>query len=413
MTDWTGCGFNTALLHAGSREEIFGATLPPVYQTSAFQHKSAEELEKIFANKAPGFSYTRIGNPTVSAFEQKMTQLEGGAASAACASGMAALSGALLNLVRAGDEIVAAAGLYGGTVELLHSFEALGIRTRYVPKNTVSEYEKRINGKTRVVFAETIGNPRLDVTDIAAVAEMAHRYGIPLVIDNTVATAYLVQPLKLGADVVVNSSSKYINGSSDAISGVLTYSGKFDWDVQRYSELQPYRRFGRMSYMVRLRQELLPALGACLAPQNALLNCIGLETLGLRMERQCANAQELAQFLEQLGGVTVNYPGLQSSAYYALSQRQFRHGSGAIITFRAGSKERAFQILNALTIPYLVSNIGDTKTLVIHPASTLAVHLSPEEQAASGVYDDLIRVSVGIEDIEDLKRDFSHAVKGE
>lgn len=406
-------GFNTSLLHGAWEENSFGATVVPIYQSSAFRHESAEELEKIFANKAMGFSYTRINNPTIEAFEKRITTLEHGVASVACASGMAALTNALMNILRTGDEVVAAAGLYGGTVELFKSLADYGIKTNYVKQNTPEAYEELINDKTRVVFAETIGNPKLDVTDIEAVAAVAHAHDLPFIVDNTVATAYLVTPLDLGADIVVNSSSKYINGNSDAISGILTYGGKFDWDFTKYPGLLPYKRFGKMAYMVKLRGEFFQNTGACLSPQNAFLNTIGIETLGLRMERQCENALSLATFLEGLSeDIVVNYPGLKSSPYHETAKKQLHGGYGAIVTFRAGSKKKAFSIINALKIPYILSNIGDTKTLVIHPLSTIAVHLNEEEQKLSGVYDDLVRISVGIEDIEDLKEDFKQAISG-
>lgn len=405
-------GFNTTLLHAGVEEYPQGATLVPIYQSSAFRHESAEKLEQIFENKAMGFSYTRINNPTVEAFERRITQLEGGIASVACASGMAALTNALLNILQTGDHIVAAAGLYGGTVELLSELEAYGITTSYVTENEPKAYERLITEHTKVIFAETIGNPKLDITDIAGVAEVAHQHGLPLFIDNTVATPYLVQPLKLGADVVIHSSSKYINGSSDAISGILTLGGNFKWDTNRYPGLKPYQKYGKMAYIAKLRNGLFRNFGACLSPQNAFLNQIGLETLGLRMERQCQNALGLAKYLSTLSDeITVEYPGLESSAYYELANRQLSGKYGAILTFRAGSKERAYQIINALKIPYILSNIGDTKTLVIHVASTIAAHLSEEERQLSGVYDDLVRVSVGIEDVEDLKEDFRQAIQ--
>lgn len=407
-------GFNTDLLHAVDDANPHGATLVPVYQSSAFAHESAEKLEKVFDNKAMGFSYTRINNPTIESFEKRITKLEHGIASVACASGMAALSNAFLNILRSGDEIVSASGLYGGTMELFHDLEAFGIVTHYVQKNTPEEYEKLMNEKTRVVFAETIGNPKLNVTDIAAVAEVAHAYGIPLIVDNTVATPCLVRPLDLGADIVVNSSSKYINGSSNSISGILTDKGNFTWTADKYPGMKDYLKYGKMAYIVKLRNGLFRNMGACLSPQNAFLNNLGLETLGLRMERQCANAMHLAHFLENLDeDITVNYPGLEESPYFKIAQKQFTGGYGAILTFRAGSKERAFQIINSLKIPFILSNIGDTKTLVIHPASTIAVHLSEEEKDFSGVYDDMIRVSVGIEDIEDLEQDFKNAIKGE
>ena len=405
-------GFNTGLLHGTNEKYPQGATQVPIYQSSAFRHDSAEDLEKIFDNKKMGFSYTRINNPTVESFEKRVTMLEDGIGSVACASGMAALTNAFLNILQAGDEIVAACGLYGGTVELFDDLKPFGISVKYVKENKPEAFEAETTEKTRLVFAETIGNPKLDVTDIQAVAEVAHKYDVPLIVDNTVATPYLIQPLKLGADIVVHSSSKYINGSSDAISGILVCGKGLKWDPDRYPGLAPYRKFGPFAYIAKLRNGLFRNTGACLAPQNAFLNNLGLETLGLRMQRQCDNALELARFLQGLGGdIEVNYPGLEESPYHEIAKKQFRNGYGAIVTVRTGSKEKAFSIINSLKIPLIISNIGDTKTLVIHPESTIAAHISDEEKQQSGVFEDLIRISVGIEDIEDLKEDFKQAIE--
>lgn len=405
-------GFNTGLLHGTNEKYPQGATQVPIYQSSAFRHDSAEDLEKIFDNKKMGFSYTRINNPTVESFEKRVTMLEDGIGSVACASGMAALTNAFLNILQAGDEIVAACGLYGGTVELFDDLKPFGISVKYVKENKPEAFEAEITEKTRIVFAETIGNPKLDVTDIQAVAEVAHKYDVPLIVDNTVATPYLIQPLKLGADIVVHSSSKYINGSSDAISGILVCGKGLKWDPDRYPGLAPYRKFGPFAYIAKLRNGLFRNTGACLAPQNAFLNNLGLETLGLRMQRQCDNALELARFLQGLGGdIEVNYPGLEESPYHEIAEKQFKNGYGAIVTVRTGSKEKTFSIINSLKIPLIISNIGDTKTLVIHPESTIAAHISDEEKLQSGVFEDLIRISVGIEDIEDLKEDFKQAIE--
>lgn len=405
-------GFNTGLLHGTNEKYPQGATQVPIYQSSAFRHDSAEDLEKIFDNKKMGFSYTRINNPTVESFEKRVTMLEDGIGSVACASGMAALTNAFLNILQARDEIVAACGLYGGTVELFDDLKPFGISVKYVKENKPEAFEAEITEKTRIVFAETIGNPKLDVTDIQAVAEVAHKYDVPLIVDNTVATPYLIRPLKLGADIVVHSSSKYINGSSDAISGILVCGKGLKWDPDRYPGLAPYRKFGPFAYIAKLRNGLFRNTGACLAPQNAFLNNLGLETLGLRMQRQCDNALELARFLQGLGGdIEVNYPGMEESPYHEIAKKQFKNGYGAIVTVRTGSKEKAFSIINSLKIPLIISNIGDTKTLVIHPESTIAAHISDEEKLQSGVFEDLIRISVGIEDIEDLKEDFKQAIE--
>ena len=404
--------FNTDLLHAGVVREVNGATLPPIYQSSAFEQETASDLEKIFENKAPGYCYTRVGNPTVTAFENRITKLEGGMASIACASGMAAIMNAILNIVRSGDEIVSSASLYGGTIDLLRGIEEFGIRTRYVKNNDWEGIENSINAHTRLLFAETIGNPCLDVTDVERLAEIAHSHKIPLILDNTTATPYLFQGLEHGADIVVNSSSKYINGNSNAISGILTYSGKFTWDPKMYPQIAAYKKFGPMAYIARLRNSLFRDTGACLSPMNANLNLLGMETLGLRMERHCHNAYELARWLQETyPSVTVNYPGLKSSSWHEIAEKQFDKGYGGILTLRLGSKENAFALIDELKIPYSISNIGDTKTLVIHPGSTISLHSSEKEKEDAGVFEDLIRVSVGIEDIEDLKADFAQAME--
>jgi O-acetylhomoserine (thiol)-lyase len=405
--------FNTALLHGDFRgDAATGATLTPVYQSSAFEHKTAEELEKIFHNQAPGYSYTRIANPTIDAFEKRMTALEGGAASVACASGMAALYNAFCNILQAGDEIVSSASLYGGSIDLFRDLESFGITTRYVENNNWDEFQAATNEHTRLYFAETIGNPRLDVTDIKTLSELAHKNGVPLIMDNTVATAYLVRPLSLGADVVVNSTSKYINANSSAISGVITDGGKFKWDAEKYPGIKAFKKFGPFAYTAKLRNGLFRNTGACLSPQNAFYNSIGMETLGIRMERICSNAKKLAEFFSsEYKDITVNYPGLKSSRWHDIATAQFGGNAGGIITIRTGSKAKAFAIINALKLPLIVSNIGDTKTLVIHPESTLNVHSTEEEKKTAGVFDDLIRISVGIEDIEDLIEDFRQAIK--
>lgn len=405
-------GFNTDLLHAGVVKDEKGSTLPPVYQTSAFEQDSAGNLEGIFENRRLGYCYTRVANPTVTAFENRITQLEGGIASIACSSGMAALTNAMLNILKSGDEIISSASLYGGSIDLFRDFEAFGITTRYVKNNDWEAYEEAFTPKTKLVFAETIGNPCLDVTDVKRLAELAHAHNVPLIIDNTTATPYLIKTIEHGADIVVNSSSKYINGSSNSISGVLTDSGKFKWDFEKYPGLKEYRKFGPMCYIAKLRNGLFRNTGACLAPVNAYLNVIGLETLGLRMDRQCGNAGKLAQWIEDnYPQYKVNYPGLKSSPWHEIADNELKNGFGAIMTLRLGSKEKAFKFIDSLRLAYTLSNIGDTKTLVIHPASTISLHSNDEEKENAGVFDDLIRVSVGIEDIEDLIEDFENGFK--
>lgn len=403
-------GFNTDLLHAGVTKEEKGSTLFPIYQTSAFEQDSSLHLEEIFENKRPGFCYTRVGNPTVAAFENRITKLEGGLASIACSSGMAAITNAVLNLLQSGDEILSSASLYGGSIDLFRDLEAFGIKTKYIKNNDLAMFEKAFTEKTKLVFAETIGNPCLDVTDIGALAQIAHSHSVPLIIDNTTATPYLLKAITYGADIVIHSSSKYINGSSNSISGILTDSGRFAWNFERYPGLLPYKKYGPMCYIAKLRNGLFRNTGACLSPMNAYQNLIGMETLGLRMERQCLNANKLAQWIsKEYPQAQVNYPGLPQSPWYEIARKELKNGFGAILTLRLGSRENAFRFIDSLKLAYTLSNIGDTKTLVIHPASTISLHSTEEERLHAGVYDDLVRVSVGIEDIEDLIQDFQQA----
>lgn len=404
--------FNTALLHSGfSGDKATGATVAPIYQVSAFAHESAEHLEKVFHNKAAGFAYTRISNPTVDSFEKRIAALENGIGAVACSSGMAAVTMALLNILSAGDEIIAGSGLFGGTIDLFGDLRALGITTHFVNNVTAEEIEPLIHENTKAVFTELIGNPRLDVVDLKSVSELLHSRGIPLIVDSTTATPYLIHPFEYGADIVVHSSSKYINGGGNSISGVIVDSGNFKWDAEKYQGFVEYKRYGKFAYLAKLRNGIWRNTGCCLAPMNAFLNSIGLETLGLRMERLCSNALALAEFLESADGVTVNYPALKSSPYYDLVHQQLGGKGGAILTIRAGSKERAFKLINHLKFAANATNIGDVRTLVIHPASTIYAHSTDEQKIHAGVYEDTIRVSVGIEDIEDLIEDFKQAIE--
>lgn len=403
--------FSTKVLHGKSvRRFQDGATLPPITQVSAFSYESAEELEKVFANRAPGFAYTRIGNPTVDAFEKRICELEGGLAATACSSGMAAITSTLLNILQAGDEIIADSGLFGGTIDLLGDLESYGIKTKFVKHVNSTEVKKHITHKTKVIFGELIGNPGLDVMDIPDVADLAHTYQIPLIVDATTATPYLINPLKYGADIVIHSSSKYINGSGNSVSGIIVDGGNFNWDFDKHSSLAKYKNFGNFAFSAGLRSGIWRNVGGCLSPMNAYLNMIGLETLALRMQRICDNALSLAKALDEIDSVSVNYPGLESNPYYSLVQTQLGGRGGGIITVRAGSKIRAYKLINSLKYALNATNIGDTKTLVIHPASTIYMHSSEQQKINAGVYDDLIRVSVGIEDVKDLTEDFIKAI---
>lgn len=405
--------FNTALLHGDFAPDTkTGATTTPIYQSSSFKHETAEKLENIFNGREPGFLYTRINNPTIEAFEKRISYLEGGIGAIACASGMAAITLALLNILKSGEEILSGSGIFGGTYSLFAGFEDFGITAKYAKDNSLESFEECINEKTRVIYVETIGNPKLDVYDIKALSELAHRYGIPFIVDNTVTTPYLVKPLSLGADIVIHSTSKYINGSGNSIGGMIIDGGKFKWDFDKFSTLKAYKKFGTFIYLAKLRKGLFKDFGACMSPLNAYLSSLGLETLALRMDCLCNNAFELAKSLQANPKVvSVNYPGLENNEYYHLSKQQFGGKFGAILTIRVGSKEKAFKVINSLKYAANLSNIGDVRTLIIHPASTIYATNSIEEKEKMGVYEDLIRISVGIEDIEDIVEDFEQALR--
>lgn len=400
--------FDTLLLHP-EIENADGATVTPIYQTSAFEHKSAEGLERLFANKQAGYCYTRLTNPTVDAFEKRITLIEGGLTSIATASGMAAIFNSIINVLKSGDEIAASPSLYGGTIDLFEDLKSFGISVNYAKDNSPKALEAVVGERTRAIFAETIGNPRLDVADIRSLSELAHKNGILLFVDNTVATAFLCRPLTLGADIVINSTSKYINGSSTAIGGVITVSKQIKISAEKYPLLKDYVKFGPMAYPAKIRATVHQHIGSAMAPQTAFLNSIGIETLSLRVERACSNAYRLAEYIASFKGVTVNYPGLEESEYHAQAAEMLGGKYGAVLTLRVGSKEKAFKLINTLKIPKTVSNIGDTKTLIIHPASTIALNSTSEQRKSAGVFDDLVRISVGIECIDDLIKDFKNA----
>ncbi len=405
--------FNTKVLHGRSTGNYaFNSTLPPIAQVTAFGYGSAEEQEKVFNHKAFGYAYTRIGNPTISAFENRIAELEGAPSAVATASGMSAVTLSLLNVLSSGDEIIASSGLYGGTLDLFKDLEKFGIHTHFTRKLTPKYIEPFINDHTRIIFGEVISNPGLFILDIPELAEFAHSRGLPLIVDSTTATPYLINPLSLGADIVVHSSSKYINGSGNSISGIIVDGSSFNWDPSRYPAMKDFAKYGSMAYSIRLRTDIWENFGACLSPFNAYMNIVGLETLGLRMERICSNARELARGLSTVKSISdVNHPTLESCESYYLAQRDLGGFGGGILTFRAGSRSRAFHIMDKLKYATIASNIGDIRTLVINPASTLYIHSTKEQMADAGVFDDTIRVSVGIEDPKDLLEDFVQAIE--
>lgn len=404
--------FNTKLLHGKAisnypQREI----IPPISQVSAFKYESMEELEKVFSHKTLGYAYTRIGNPTLTAFERRMNELEGGASAVSCSSGMSAIMISLLAVCENGDEIIAGNGLYGGTINLFHDLEKFGIHTIFAKDMTAKEIKSLISDKTKVIFGELISNPALKVLDVPSIAEVAHENNIPLFIDSTTATPFIAKPLELGANVVIHSTSKYINGGGNSIGGIIIDGGNFEWNFEKHTALSEFKKYGKMALSVKLRTDIWENFGCCMSPTNAFLNYIGLDTLGLRMEIICKNADALAKALNELSGIEVNYLSLPQHKFHNYFKTQLKGYGGGILTFRAGSKENAFKIINSLKYSIIASNIGDLRTLVIHPASTLYIHTNKEEMQAAGVYDDTIRVSVGIEDTEDLINDFVEAVR--
>ncbi len=384
-----------------------------IAQSTAFAYDTAEELESVFAGRDAGFVYSRIANPTVAALEARFKIIEDGLGAIAVSSGMAAISSLALALAGGGDEIVAGNSLFGGTCSLFkHTLSRYGIGVRFVDAAKPAAFRDAIGEATRLVFVESIGNPKLDVPDIAAIAAVAHARGLPLVVDSTVTTPLLVQPKKLGADIIIHSASKFINGHGNAIGGVIVDAGSFDWGGDRFPLLAPFRaRAGQFALLAALRNRICRDFGCCLAPFNAFLLSMGLESLGVRMERHCANAAAVAAFLAAHAKVgETRYPGLISHPEHDLAKRQFGGRYGAMVTLRLGGKARCFSFINRLRLAKNMAHLGDARTMVVHPGSTICRELDHGERAAMGVSDDLVRLSIGIEDPADILEDLEQAL---
>lgn len=418
-------GFETLALHGGQQADpTTNARAVPIYQTSSYVFHNTEHAANLFGLKEPGNIYTRIMNPTNDVLENRIALLEGGVGALALGSGQAAASIALFNLVQAGDEIVSSASLYGGSYNLLHyTFAKLGIQVKFVDPGDPENFRRVITSRTRAIYAETVGNPKLDTLDIEAVAMVAHQAGIPLVIDNTLPTPYLVRPFNYGADIVLHSATKFIGGHGTSIGGLIVDSGKFDWGngkFPQFTEPDPsyhgvcfQEAFGNQAFIAKARVQLLRDLGPALSPFNAFLFLQGLETLPLRMERHSHNAQRVAEFLLSHPKVSwVNYPGLTSGEQSELARKyHYRQLYGAILGFGIkGGLEAGKRFINNLKLHSLLANVGDAKSLVIHPASTTHQQLTPEEQAQTGVTEDFIRLSVGLETIDDILEDLDQAL---
>ncbi|HTS70057.1 MAG TPA: homocysteine synthase [Terriglobia bacterium] len=417
-------GFDTLALHGGQKPDAAtGARAVPIYQTSSFVFKDTTHAANLFALKEFGNIYTRIMNPTWDVLEQRVAALEGGVAGLVTSSGQAAETLAILNIARSGDQIVSSASLYGGTYNLFHyTLPKLGIGAAFVDPSDPENFKRAITPKTRLVYAETLGNPKNDMLDIEAVAKIAHDAGVPLMIDNTVATPYLCRPIEWGADIIVHSMTKFLGGHGNSIGGIIVDSGKFNWANGRFPELvEPdpsyhnlkfVEAFGPLAYILKVRVQLLRDIGAALSPFNAFLILQGVETLSLRVQRHCDNALKVAQFLEKHPAVSwVNYPGLPSHPAHALAKKYMQHGYGAILGFGIkGGMQAGIKFINAVGLLSHLANLGDAKTLVIHPASTTHQQLTREEQEATGVTEDFIRLSVGIETVDDIIADIDQAL---
>jgi O-acetylhomoserine (thiol)-lyase len=405
--------FETLLIHGGLEPGPAGATTVPIVQSSSFAHRTAEDLEDIFRGRTSGQIYTRLNNPTTESLEKRLALLEGGVAAVATASGMAAISTAVLTILRGGDEILASSSLFGGTYSLFKdTLGNYGITSRFVDPTDLAALEAAITPATRLIFVETVGNPKMDVPDIGAIALIARRAGIPLLLDATVTSPYLARGRDLGADLVIHSTSKYINGSGSVIGGAIIDNGTFDWGSPLFPHFEPYvKKYRQFAFTARLRKLMHKDLGACPAPMNSFLLTEGIETLALRLERHCQNALELARFLKNHPRVAwVNYPGLEDSPFHEIAARQFGGKFGGLLTFGLADKAAAFRCINGLRMAKNLANIGDAKTLVIHPASTICVDYTPEQRLLMGVTEELVRVSVGLEHISDIIVDFSRAL---
>ncbi len=397
----------------------------PIYQTTSYVFDDADHAARLFALQEFGNIYTRIMNPTTDVFEKRLAALEGGVAALALASGQAAETLAILTLASAGDEIVSTTSLYGGTYNLFHyTLPKLGITVKFVDADDFDGLRKAINSKTKALYTETLGNPKLDIADVEQLAKIAHDNGVPLIIDNTCASPALCRPIEWGADIVINSATKYIGGHGNSIGGVIVDAGKFDWEASgrfkdfvepdpSYHGVSYTKAFGPLAFILKARVQGLRDTGAALSPFNSFLLLQGAETLHLRMERHSENALKVAEFLAKHPDVEwVNYPGLSSSKYYARAKKYLPKGASSLVTFGIrGGFEAGKRFINSLQLFSLLANIGDAKSLVIHPASTTHQQLSESEQRDTGVTPELVRLSVGIEDVRDIIADLDHGLK--
>ena len=413
MDEWK---FDTQVIHLGqSPEDWEGATLPPIYQTAGHRFETAEELSDVFAGKRPGYIYQRLRNPTNDVLEKKLAMLEGGVGAVATSSGMAAVTDTVMAIVSAGDEIVASSGLFMSTFLLFTNvLPRFGVTASFVDSGDLAGFEAAITDKTKLIYVETIGNPKMDVPDIAKLAELAHRHSIPLVVDNTLASPYLFRPIEHGADVVVHSVTKFFNGHGSAIGGVIIDAGKFPWPLEKFPHFElSKKKKPDAPFLDKVWREIHINFGTTLAPFHSFLTLTGLDTLALRMERHMSNAQKLAEFLAGHSKVSwVNYPGLTSSPSHEVATRQFEgKGYGALLTFALADQAACFEFIRSVKLAYHLANLGDSKTLIIHPYSSQYISFTEEKRKELSIPAGMIRVSVGIEHPDDIIADFAQALE--
>lgn len=408
--------FDTLVLHGAQAPEKWeSATVAPIYQTASHRFDTAEELSDVFAGRKPGFIYQRLRNPTNETLEQRICLLEGGAAAVVTGSGMAAINDAVLAICQAGDEIVSGNSLFMSTFLLYNNvLKKLGIEVKLVESTDLGAWENAITERTKLLFVETIGNPRMDVPDISKLADLAHANQAPLIVDNTLATPYLFRPFERGADIVIHSTTKYLNGHGSAVGGVVIDSGRFEWPEEKYPDFKTFKeRKGSLAYIDKVWREIHINFGTCQAPFHSYLTLIGIDTLALRMERHQSNAIKLAEFLDQHPATRwVNFPGLSSSQSRETAESQFQgKGYGGLLAFGLENEEACFNFIRNVKMAYHLANLGDCKTLVIHPWSSQYVSFTEESRRENDITPDLVRVSVGIEAIGDILEDFDQALK--
>jgi O-acetylhomoserine (thiol)-lyase len=408
--------FETKAIHGNCEPDpITGATTYPIYQSASFEYESAQEHSDVFFGRKFGHQYSRVTNPTVTAFESRINLITNGLGTICTASGMAAVSTALMALTGAGDHIITARTLFGGTHYLFrHVFENFGVEFSIVNSTDVSAYEAAIKPNTKAIFLETIGNPKLDVPNISAIAKVAKAHNIPLVVDATTVTPYLLDAKAHGITLLVMSTTKYLCGSGTTVGGSITDLGNYDWRNAKSDKIRELsKKQGEMAFLGRARRQIQSNTGSIMAPMNAFIASLGLDTLSLRMEKHCQNALELAQFFQNHPKVTaVAYPGLITHPDHEVAKSQFGNRFGGLITIRVGSKANAYHVIDTTKLARTLVNIGDTKTLVAHPQSTIYRDFSIEEAGEVGAHEDAVRISVGLEHIDDLKADFDAALQG-